>query len=67
MGLQAPPTRPLSSPAKLERRSASICRTDDWLRELFAGTYDLREAEGKLRSRARSCPPQGLKTPRVER
>jgi hypothetical protein len=67
MDLQTPPMRRPSSSAKPERRSASICRTDDWLRELFSGTYDLREAEARLRSRARNQPPQGSKTSQVER
>jgi hypothetical protein len=67
MDLQTPPTRRSSLSAKPERNSASICRTDDWLRELFSGTYDLREAEWRLRSRARNQPPRGSKTPQVER
>jgi hypothetical protein len=67
MGLQTLPTRRPSPPAKPKRRSASICRTDDWLRELFAGTYNLREAEASQRSRARNQSPHGLKIPQVER
>jgi hypothetical protein len=67
MDLQTPPSRRPSRSAKPERRSASICRTDEWLRELFSGTYDLREADVSLTSRARNQSPQGLKTPQVER
>jgi hypothetical protein len=66
-GLQTPPTRQASRIARSERETGVVCRTDDWLRELFAGTYDLREAEARRHGEQRSRPTLRPETPRDER
>jgi hypothetical protein len=67
MGLQTPPTRQASRGARSERETGAVCRTDEWLRELFSGTYDLREAEARRRLQQRGRLTLRKETPRDER
>jgi hypothetical protein len=67
MGLQTPPTRQASRVASSERKTGAVCRTDEWLRDLFSGTYDLREAVAMRRADERNRPAQRRETPRDER
>jgi hypothetical protein len=67
MGLQTPPTRRASRVERSERETGAVCRTDEWLRELFAGTYDFREAQARPRARASNQAHQGSKIPQIER
>jgi uncharacterized protein (DUF58 family) len=55
MGLQSPPTRRVSR-SRPEGEAGQACRADEWLRELFSGTYDLREAEARRRPQAHDWP-----------
>ena len=69
MGLSTRPSdkaqRSATSPR--QRNGLNGCAlTDDWLRELFSGTLDLREAEASRRLK-RSLPASRRATRQVER
>jgi hypothetical protein len=69
MGLPTTPVRkpqPGSTSPQQERSNGHVS-CDDWLRELFSGTLDLREAEARRRSSNGSRPTPPRKTPQVER
>jgi hypothetical protein len=67
MGLQAPSTRQASRVERSERETGVVCRTDEWLRELCSGTYDVREAMARRRAEERDRPARRRETPRDER
>jgi hypothetical protein len=67
MGLPTPTARKASNVTSRERKPVAVCRTDDWIRELFAGTYDLREADARRRSEQDDRAAGRRETPRDER
>lgn len=70
MGLSTRPSDKVqrSATSLRQRNGLNGCAlTDDWLRELFSGTLDLREAEASRRLRKRSLPASRQATRQVER
>jgi hypothetical protein len=69
VGLPTPPMcrpqRSSTSPQPEESNGHGTC--DDWLRELFSGTFDLREAEARRRLSQGRRPKPPRDTQQVER
>jgi hypothetical protein len=67
MGLQTAQAHRVSRVERSEGETGTLRRTDDWLRELFSGTYDLREADARRRLQQRGRLTLRKETPRDER